>query len=73
MVKNMSRDSPLRDYEQLSAVVFDMETAALFCVSGGIMSNQMVKRRRFPYHTVPLPKPMGPPVCTDRPECDGCP
>ena len=71
----MSRDNPSRDYNSVSAVVFDMETTALFLFLGGIMNNQMVKRRWFPYpyHTIPLPRPMGPPVCKDRPECEGCP
>ena len=69
----MNRDNPSRDYNSVSAVVSDWGATALFLFSGGAMNNQMLKRRWFPYHTIPLPRPMGPPVCTDRPECEGCP
>ena len=70
----MSRDNPSRDCTSFSAVVSDMETAALFCVKGGIMDDQKINWRRFPfpYDPEPLPRPMGPPVCSDRPECEGC-
>ena len=66
----------MRDYDSLGAVVSDRETAALFCVMGGsIMDNQKIDWRRFPfpYDPEPMPRPMGPPVCKDRPECVGCP
>ena len=69
----MSRDNPSRDYKPLRAVVSDWGATALFFVSESIMSSRMVKRRWFPYHAEPLPRPMEPPVCTDRPECEGCP
>ena len=71
----MSRNNPSRDYNPLRAVVSNWGATALFFVMGGFMDDQKINWQRFqyPYHTVPLPRPMGPPVCGDRPECEGCP
>ena len=71
----MSRDNPSRDYDPLRAVVSNWGATALFFVMGGFMDDQKKNWRRFPFphDPEPLPKPMGPPVCTDRPECEGCP
>ena len=40
------------------------------------MDDQIINWRRLlekTYHTEPMPRPMGPPVCSARPECEGCP